>query len=141
MHRVAIIKDRPDYRVFADLLFGENRNVDSEGNSNPVNSRSWSGLYLKDRESKEPHVEILGLDENPEVFEVISESSELEELTALYLFLFSGSNIEVDAKKLVQSQIKLLKDKYALQLQRAGNSIWHLSSNENPYPNLAQSTI
>jgi hypothetical protein len=137
MHRVTIVKDRPDFRVFIDLLFGANRNVDSEGNSNPVNSRTWSGLYLNDRESDAPFVEISGLNENPDIFEVDSASADLEELTALYLFIYSGRAIEADNKLLEESQIELLKEKYTLQLQRAEASIWHRSSNENPYPNLA----
>ena len=137
MHRVTIVKDRPDCRVFIDLLFGANRNVDSEGNSNPVNSRTWSGLYLTDRESDAPFVEITRLNENPDIFEVESASGDLEELTALYLFIYSGRAIEADNKSLEKPQIELLKEKYALQLQRAEASIWHRSSNENPYPNLA----
>ena len=84
MYRVTIIKDRPDFRVFIDLLFGAHRNVDTDGDSNPVNSRTWSYLYITDREGDAPFVKITGYDLNPDIFEVESASIELEELHNLF---------------------------------------------------------
>ena len=49
MHTISVIGDRPDFRVFVDLLFGAEHNVDSDGNSCPFNSRAWTCLYISDR--------------------------------------------------------------------------------------------
>lgn len=137
MYRVAICGNRPDFRVFIDLLYGENRNVDTDGDSIPVNSRTWTYLYVADRESDDPFVEIAAIAEDPEVFLVESKSERLEELAALYLFVYCGVEVSTDFAPLGYEKIRALKTKYAVELERAGAALWHRSSNENPYPNLA----
>jgi hypothetical protein len=132
MHQVDIVKERPDFRVFIDLLFGPGRNVDTEGDSSPVNSRTWSCLFIKDRENNSPHVEIERVDDR--LFQVDSASTDFEELVALYLFLFCGKNIKANGELLNEIQIELLKEKYERHLQRAESSTWHHSSDINPYP-------
>jgi hypothetical protein len=136
MFLITVDRDRPDFRVFIDLLYGVEQNVDTDGDSNPVNSRTWSYLYIADRESDDPHLEITALGE-PGVFEVTSESARLEELAALYLFIYSGTSINYSSVPFSSEQIQSLKTKYAVELKRANTSLWHQSSNENPYPNLA----
>ena len=137
MYRIAINKERPDFRVFIDLLYGTDRNVDTEGDSDPVNSRTWTYLYIADRETDDPSVEVGAIRENPNVFEVESKSNELEEVAALYLFLYCGTSIAVGSKALGVKEIENLKRQYAPHLQRAESSIWHNSTNGEPYPNLA----
>lgn len=137
MHRVKINKHRPDFRVFIDLLYGNDRSVDTEGDSVPVNSRTWTYLYISDRESGDPSIELGASEHAPEVFEVVSESSQLEELTALYLYLSCGSSIASGERVLTETEVGRLRNVYASQLQRADKSIWHRSSNETPYPNLS----
>ena len=82
MYRVTVDRDRPDFRVFIDLLYGADRNVDTEGNSIPVNSRTWTYLYIKDRESDEPSMEISLNTGKPETFDVSSRAPRLQELAA-----------------------------------------------------------
>jgi hypothetical protein len=137
MYCISVNKNRPDYRVFIDLLYGAKRNVDTDGDSNPVNSRTWSYLYIADRESDDPSVEIGVSEKDKGVFEVRSGSEELEALAALYLFLYCGASIKLGDCNLNQDEIEKLKERYATQLQRAEKSIWHHSSNEKPYPNIA----
>ena len=137
MNRVSINKNRPDFRVFVDLLYGPERNVDTDGDSNPVNSRTWTYLHIADRESNDPSVEIYASEKDPGTFEVVSESQELETLAALYLYLYCGASIKVGDVALNQQEIEKLKKRYASQLQRAERAIWHGSSNEYPYPNIA----
>ncbi|WNO10070.1 hypothetical protein [Teredinibacter sp. KSP-S5-2] len=96
MFTVIVKKPRPDFRVFIDLLFGEGRSVDSEGDANSVHSRDWRDLYLKDRESDDPKVELYSEAVSPLYFEVESESQRLEELAALYLYLYCGDSIQSD---------------------------------------------
>ena len=128
VNRVSINKNRPDFRVFVDLLYGPERNVDTDGDSNIVTSRSWRYLYIADRESDDPSVEIYEGEKDPDTFEVVSESQELETLAALYLYLYCGASIKVGDVALNQQEIEKLKKLYASQLQRAENSIWHGSS-------------
>lgn len=132
MYQVSVIKSRPDFRVIIDLVFGKNRNVDSEGNSNPVYSREWTDLYIKDRESESPSIEI---DAESSLFNIESDSAEFEELVALYLFLYCGSKIICNGKSLDEEDIGKLKLKYITQLQVAESSVWHRSGFSCPYPN------
>ena len=88
MIKVIVKNPRPDFRVFGDLLFGFDRNVDSEGDAFPVCSREWRDLYLKDRESDEAHVELSSEAVVPLQFKVESKSQRLEELAALYLYYY-----------------------------------------------------
>lgn len=135
MHQVRIEKARPDFRVFVDLLYGFGRNVDTEGNSYPVNSRTWSSLYIKDRESNDPFVEVSPCESNSSLLEITSESQALEELVALYLLVSSGTSLFANGVELTEEAINQLKTKHQTSLTRAEQSIWHKSSDETPYPN------
>lgn len=128
MHLVEVDRNRPDFRVFIDLLYDHDRNVDTEGDSNPVYSRTWTHLYIADRESDDPSVEIFAVEDRPGFFAVESESDRLEELTALYLFLSCGTSIADGASHLNAHRISLLKGKYSVELHRADHAVWHKSS-------------
>jgi hypothetical protein len=121
--------------VFVDLLYGVGRNVDTDGDSNPVNSRTWTYLHIADRESDDPPVQILARQTDQNIFEVKSVSQELETLAALYLFLYCGTSIASGNRELDEKEIENLKIRYVVQLQRAENAVWHQSSAERPYPN------
>ena len=136
MHVVKIDRERPDFRVFIDLLFGREWNVDTEGNSHPVNSRTWTSLYIADRTRSEPPVTIDAREDDPRLFQVDSASARLEELAAMYLFLFSGSTIVGPEGTLNGAQRLALQANYSAELQRADEALWHQSSDSNPYPNL-----
>jgi len=136
MYIVTVTKPRPDFRVFIDLLFGFGRNVDSDGGAHEVCSREWRDLYIRDRESDEPKVELYSEDVTPLKFEIKSESKRLEELSALYLYVYCGSQIEKDGLSLDEAALDTLLTKYANELKRAEDSIWHQSNEDNPFPNL-----
>src|SRR5688572_10734755 len=93
MHRVQVNGDRPDFRVFTDLLYGAGRNVDTDGDSHPVDSRTWTWLYIADRQRGAACVEIGASEKDPSIFEIQSSSAELEELASLYLFLYCGTSL------------------------------------------------
>ena len=135
MHLVKIDRERPDFRVFIDLLFGPEWNVDTDGNAYPVNSRTWTSLYIADRTNNEPFVTIEASENDLELFEVKSASARLEELAALYLFLCSGSTIFTAEEALDSPRCMALQARYAAELQRAALARWHRSSDSNPYPN------
>ncbi|MBN3839402.1 hypothetical protein [Burkholderia sp. Ac-20349] len=135
MHTVKIARNRPDFRCFIDLLYGPPRNVDTDGDAYPVHSRLWTRLYLRDRKSDAPSVKIDPTDTDPAIFTVTSDAPELEELTALYLYLTSGDSISASENLLAAPDIDRLREKHAEALQRADQSVWHQSSDEDPYPN------
>jgi len=137
MHTIAVSRDRPDFRAFIDLLYGADRNVDTDGNSDPVNSRTWTRLYIADRESSDPSVEIFAIQEQPLLFSVESSSQGLEELAALYLYMTCGESISKSSLPLDSDIISSLQDKYRTELQRAKNAVWHRSSNDSRYPQRA----
>lgn len=136
MHSVSVDRDRPDFRVFIDLLYGFGRRTDKDGDANPVNSRTWNWLYLSDRESEDPAVRIYADDADPAAFSVKSASPRLEALSALYLFLYCGVSMAVDGVPADADAVAALKEKYRVELARADGAIWHQSSDERPYPNL-----
>ena len=135
MHRVRVTGDRPDFRVFIGLLYADMHDVDTDGNSIPVYSREWTSLYMKDRESEEPYIEIERA-EDERFFEIESASPRLEELAALYLCEFCGDLIEANGQRLSSDAVDSLDSEYAADLERGRASIWHQSSERVPYPNL-----
>lgn len=128
MHTVKIIRNRPDFRCFIDLLYGHDANVDTDGDASPVNGWHWTYLYVKDRKDGASSVEICARDADLEIFSVTSDSSALEELAALYLFLTCGQSIASLEALLTASNIELLRKKYSKERCRADQSIWHQSS-------------
>ncbi len=136
MYQVIVDRERPDFRVFLDLLYGSERNMDTEGDSYIAYSRVWTELYMKDRESDDPCVDIFQSDKEQNIFVVTSKSHKLESLTALYLYLYCGVSMQFNGRQLEQQDIEELKRQYDAELLRAENSVWHQSSQNNPFPNL-----
>ena len=136
MYTVKVKRERPDFRVFIELLYGFDRNVDTDGNAYPVNSRVWSSLYIRDRESDDPPVTINAHKEVADLYEVKSEKIELMEMAALYLYHYCGEIISFFDKPLDTETIQRASDKYAVELERAKSSIWHQSTEDFPYPNV-----
>lgn len=134
MHSVRVTQQRPDFRVFIDLLYGHGRNVDTDGDAEPVFSRAWTWLYLKDRESDDPSLTIAAEPEGSPNFTVTSASPPLEELAALYLFLHCGESILAGSKLLDEDDVERLEQRYRVELARAQASAWHQSSPLQPYP-------
>lgn len=135
MYLVEINQNRPDFRAFIDLLYGAGRNVDTDGDANPVYSRTWTYLYIADRERDDPAVDIYELEEQPGVYAVESESERLMQLSALYLFMTCGSSLVHRSCALTADAISVLKARYSLELSRAEAAVWHGSSADLPYPN------
>jgi hypothetical protein len=143
MYIVKVNKDRPDFGVFIDLLYDQNRNVDTDGNCQFPSDRSWTELYIADRESNDSSVsayvpeEYLDEDEDGEIickeyiFHVNSDDSKIEEKVAIYLYIFCGEYIKMNGKELTNSEIVDLKQKYKKSIERANKSFHHNSSKHN----------
>jgi hypothetical protein len=81
-------------------------------------------------------VQIYASEVDQAVFAVESDSSVLEELAALYLFLTCGESISSSGEAIDLAAVGVLREKYRAELGRANASIWHQSSAGSPYPNL-----
>ncbi len=136
MFIVRVNKSRPDFRVFIDLLYGHGHNVDTDGNSFRPESREWTDLYIKDRESDEPPVLITQSENDKLEFEITSKSERLEELSAIYLYKYCGESISKSNSILNDEEINSLISKYSININVADISVWHQSSESNPYPNI-----
>ena len=99
-----------------------------------MESRDWTNLYVKDRESDDPSVEIIEELTGP-YFEISSDSERLETIVALYLMEYCGDSIERNSLELPESAIGELRTKYEKELERGRTSVWHQSSPDVPYPN------
>ncbi len=136
MFIVRVNKSRPDFRVFIDLLYGYGHNVDTDGDSFRPESREWRYLYIKDCESDEPPVLITHSQNDKLEFEITSKSERLEELSAIYLYKYCGKSILKSNSPLKDEEIKSLISKYSININVADSSVWHQSSESNPYPNI-----
>lgn len=133
MFKVKANRDRPDFRVLIDLLFGPGRNVDTSGNCKFPSDRSWTDVYIRDRESDAPsvkawvHEDYWDEDDNclELVFHVESCDTETEEAVAIYLYGYCGEYISTETDRLTDDQISRLRQKHAEKLQRANESNWH----------------
>lgn len=132
--KVTVHKPRPDFRVLIDLLFGEGWNVDTEGDADPVWSRDWRELSIKDRESDTPKLEVYAAADDPTRFEVRSDAALLAELAAIYLYSYCGEALELDGVTFGPDECARLIESYEFQLNRAARAVWHLSSGDNPFP-------
>ena len=132
---VTVRKLRPDFRVFIDLLYAPDQDVDSDGDARDVWDRGWHDLYLSARTPNAASIDLCAKDASPHLFEVNSESQRLEELAGLYLYLYCGERIERDGAPLTDAEVTDLTEKYSEELERAKGSIWHKSHKGHPYPN------
>ena len=130
MFRLNTISRRPDFRVLIDLLFDPGRNVDTSGNCRFPEDQSWTDVFIRDRESNQPHVvayvpdEYWDDDDNclRELFHIKSEHQDSEEVVALFLYEFCGDTIWDDSGRLSELEIETLRKKHSEKLARAKNS-------------------
>ena len=138
--RISANSDRPDFRLFSTFLWGENHNVDSEGNSYNPASRTWTALYMSSRELEDQAFEIEEIRDNPSTLEVISSNKLLALRAAFFLCKETNGKVIWDDGELYDPDFlsgKLGAD-FDLHeaIRRANASIWRKSTLENPYPNL-----
>lgn len=74
-HRIELIGELPAYYKIADVLWGVDADIDSDGNSETAESTSWSELTLILRSDTEQRLEI-DPDEKGERFLLVSSMKE-----------------------------------------------------------------
>ena len=138
MYIVTANSNRPDFRVLIDLLFDPGRNVDTSGNCRFPDDKSWTDVYIKDRESEQPHVvayvpeEYWDDDDNciQETFHIKSEHGDSEESVAIFLYDYCGHEIWEDNRKLSEFERNELRNKHSLRIELAKTS-QHYTPPEN----------
>jgi hypothetical protein len=133
--------ERPDFRLVQAFLWGDERNVDSEGNAASPASRTWTELTLQLRESPSEWVDIAEYKLHPLTLKVCSENRHIAARTAYLLAKHTGGKVSVTASGLYEQPEVLLSDMgidFDLQgaFARFHNSPFFKSTLENPYPNL-----
>lgn len=135
---VMVNADRPDFRVFWSFLWGDDHNIDSDGDSYNPASRTWTMLTMASREISNTRFEIVPSRENKKHFKVCSKNEFMTRRVAWFLaretngIILNGSEI-IDADVLATE----LGDDFNLDeaLHRADTCVWRKSTLENKYPN------
>ncbi|HLX63963.1 MAG TPA: hypothetical protein VKX17_22010 [Planctomycetota bacterium] len=134
---VAAPRCRPDFRVIIAFLWGDNENVDTDGDSFNPASRDWTELYIANRNNGEI-VDINPSQKSPLILDVQSDKVYLAARVAYFLAVSMGSKILMPPDKDFRSLDILipLLGNFDLDaaLKRAGSSPFLNSSLENPYP-------
>ena len=82
---IEIEGSRPPFTEVAHILWGEEADFDSDGNSDTADSVSWTELTLEKRPQPGQRIDIDPVSSDPLVLKVISEDSELVQKVADFL--------------------------------------------------------
>lgn len=136
---------RPDFRLFMPFLWGEGRDVDTFGNceaGNPAD-RSWTELYVRDREGSEERFEIWPVEgSDPLVLRVSSPRPDIAARAAWFLATETDGTW-ADTPEGPPYSPHALVDRLgtdfdlATAAERAACSIWRKATPDAPYPNLS----
>lgn len=87
MKKIKVIANSklPDFRLFWIYLWGEKHQIDSDGDSYNLASRTWTELYMSSRELENHSFEIHKINDKPLTFEVMSENIHLLHQVAYFL--------------------------------------------------------
>jgi len=136
---VEVKSDLPDFRLFKVFIWGENHNIDSDGDSFNPASRSWTDLYMSSREIVDESFSVSRLEDTPSIYEVSSSNILIANRVGYFLAKETSHCIFIDNLKYDYSflQNKLGND-FNLDeaIKRSNLSVWRNSNLENPYPNL-----
>jgi hypothetical protein len=86
-------EDRPDFRQVMAFLWGEDQDVDSDGDSYPVSSRTWTELTLITRDDREEKFDVDPCGTAPLVLRVESDSHTLAARVAYLLAHHTGGEV------------------------------------------------
>jgi hypothetical protein len=86
-HTISILvkADRPDFRLFSVFLRGDNLSIDSDGDSYPASSRTWTELWMSNRGLPGSGFEILQSNEDSKIFSVTSDDAAISNRAAFFL--------------------------------------------------------
>jgi hypothetical protein len=82
--------ERPDFRRVITFLWHDGQNVDTDGNSHNPTSRTWTELYIKNRERPDQVVDVTPYQESPLILLIQSKQRYLAARVAFFLSTFCG---------------------------------------------------
>jgi len=131
----------PDFRLIISFLWGDEHNVDSDGNASSPAARDWTELYLRSRERPEEMVEVLPV-EGSDLLMVESPVTELVSRVAFFLAAETDGAVATSASGPWESPITLrgLMGPFSIEdaSNRAAASPFRRASLDDPYPNLRE---
>lgn len=131
--------ERPDFRQVIAFLWSEDQDVDSDGDSYPASSRTWTELTLITRNEPEERVDVDPCSDNPLVLQVVSEKRSLAARVAYLLAKHTCGAVgrspdgPFDEPDSVKAEVGADFDLDAAQT-RFYNTKYARSTLENPYP-------
>jgi hypothetical protein len=138
--------ERPDYRLVIAFLWHDGQNVDTEGNSDNPASRTWTELYIKNREHAGEVVDVSQHQCSPLVLRVESEQEHLVARVALFLATHCRGVVATDPAGDFLPADTLLSSVGAdfdspAAFRRVAASPFAHSSLDNPFPNLDRESM
>jgi hypothetical protein len=131
---------RPDSRLVISFLWKDLHNVDSDGDSYNPASRTWTELYLANRECSSEVVDVAPVQADPLVLKIQSESQVLAHRVAYFLTRETAGEVgpTIGTSIPLEELATQLGADFDLDcaLRRADHSIWRSATEANPYPNL-----
>ncbi|MCC9603748.1 hypothetical protein LOC67_24625 [Stieleria sp. JC731] len=85
--------ERPDFRLVVTYLWHDLYNVDTDGNSCNPASRTWTQLFIRNRQDDSETVDIFPVSEAPSILLVESQKEYLAARTAYFLAEFMSTGI------------------------------------------------
>jgi hypothetical protein len=133
--------ERPDCRLVKAFLWGDMRNVNSDGNSDNPASRVWTQLMFDPRDTPGERFDIVAYQNEPLVLKVMAANPALAAQVAYFLGHATDGAVaqHPDGPYLPPSAIlsQLGADfDIAAAFERVEQSPFTRSSLDNPYPNL-----
>jgi hypothetical protein len=85
---------RPPFGLVVDHVYGPGANVDTEGDSYPASSTTWTWLYMQLRSAQdEPVVEVTMVDDAHTIMRIASDDLELAAAAAQFLSTRVGGTL------------------------------------------------
>jgi hypothetical protein len=134
-------RDRPDYRLVITFLWHDLFNVDTDGDSHNPASRTWTQLYIRNRQDESEEVDVFPVCVTPLILRVESQKDYLAVRTAYFLAEFMRTGIAVSEggpfldSKTIRDSLGRGFDVDAA-MHRVKSSPFGESTLNDPYPNL-----
>lgn len=139
--KVKTATEKPDFRVFNAFFFGDDfHNNDSEGDCKEVWDRHWTELYKRCRQDTSKWFDISPANNSDKSILEVSAGEEKDVYAVAYFLAkeTQGEVLDIDHNPIALEALTQKIGDFPLQerLALADKSIWQLSSEENPYPNV-----
>ena len=130
--------ERPNFMLVISFLWGDLHDVDSDGDSSPASSRTWTWLQVCNRAAPAEAVSV-AMEDDGRSLRVDSDVPWLAAATAYFLAHEGATRVRADATEPwtpCDVLVAHLGDfDLGAALARSDASIWRQATIDNPYPN------